>query len=68
VIFPRPWNPYRAKSNCNSFIIAGIKSRAKPLGFFYVDNSETQQAFTPEMKRGFTQFITQARLSVQICH
>ncbi|VAW86494.1 hypothetical protein MNBD_GAMMA16-2290 [hydrothermal vent metagenome] len=59
---------FSEKSNCQSFIIAGIKSRAKPLGFFYVDNSETKLAFTPEMKRGFTQFIAQARLSVQICN
>ncbi len=58
---------FTKQTGATSFIIAGISSRKRTLGFFYGDNGSTLDPITPEMRRGFLQFIAQARLAVQVC-
>lgn len=50
----------------SSFIIAGLKRGPKPIGLFYADNATSRDPITPMMRRGFLQFVAQARLAVQI--
>ena len=54
------------KLGTTSFILGGVRSGTKPIGFFYADNGTTQTPVTPEQRRGFSQFVMQARLAVQI--
>lgn len=49
-----------------SFVIAGVRSGPKPIGLFYADNGTGGPAVTPEQRRGFSQFIAQARLAIQV--
>lgn len=55
-----------AESGASAFVIAGIRSGHKPIGLFYADNSVSQMPITAEMRRGFLQFIAQARLAIQV--
>ena len=59
-------SPFINGLQSNSFIIAGVKHGAKPIGLFYADNELTQGEISPAMRRGFFQFIAQSRLAVQI--
>lgn len=54
------------KLGTTSFILGGVRSGTKPIGLFYADNGATQSPVTPEQRRGFSQFVMQARLAVQI--
>lgn len=59
--------PQRAAALGNtSFVIAGVRSGRKPIGLFYADNGAGGPAVTPEQRRGFSQFIAQARLAIQV--
>jgi len=49
-----------------SFVIAGVRSGSKPVGLFYADNGAGGPAVTPDQRRGFSQFIAQARLAIQV--
>lgn len=49
-----------------SFIVAGIRSGHKPIGLFYADNATTGALISPDMRRGFLQFVAQARLAIQV--
>ncbi len=54
------------ESGASSFIIAGIRAGHKPIGMFYADNAATNYPITPDMRRGFLQFVAQARLAIQV--
>ena len=49
-----------------SFIIASIRSGAKPIGMIYADKVTAKKPVTTDEHRGFIQFVAQARLAVQI--
>jgi HD-like signal output (HDOD) protein len=50
----------------SSFIGGGIRSGRKPLGFFFADNGIGGPPVAAEQRRGFSQFVAQARLAVQV--
>lgn len=54
------------KIGSTSFILGGVRSGTKPIGFFYADNGVSKTPVTPDQRRGFAQFVAQARLAVQI--
>lgn len=58
--------PRAAALGNTSFVIAGVRSGPKPIGLFYADNGAGGPAVTPEQRRGFSQFIAQARLAIQV--
>ena len=49
-----------------SFIAGGIRTGMKSIGFFYADNGVSNAPISPDQRRGFQQFVGQARLAVQI--
>ena len=49
------------------FIVSAVRGKARPIGFFYADNCISGEPVTPEARRGFLQFVGQARLAIQIC-
>lgn len=58
---------YRKQCAATQILISGIRtSTRRPLGFFYVDNATTGVMMSADLKRGFVQFMAQARLAVQI--
>ena len=50
----------------HSFIAGGIRTGMKSIGFFYADNGVSNAPISPDQRRGFQQFVGQARLAVQI--
>lgn len=59
--------PARAAAlGVTSFVIAGVRSGAKPIGLFYSDNGVNGPPVNAEQRRGFSQFIAQARLAIQV--
>lgn len=65
------WNslfpPQRAAAlGTTCFVIAGVRSGSKPIGLFYADNGIGSSSITPEQRRGFSQFIAQARLAIRV--
>lgn len=50
----------------SSFIAGGIRTGMKSIGFFYADNGVSNAPISPDQRRGFQQFVGQARLAVQI--
>lgn len=54
------------KIGATSFILGGVRSGTKPIGFFYADNGVSKEPVTLDQRRGFAQFVAQARLAVQI--
>ena len=58
---------FREHCPASQVIVAGIRTTTRrPLGFFYVDNATSGEPITADLKRGFMQFIAQARLAVQV--
>jgi uncharacterized protein YqgV (UPF0045/DUF77 family) len=53
-------------SGVSSFIMSAVRSGHKPLGFFYGDNGISQNPITDEQRRGFAQFMAQAKLALQV--
>jgi hypothetical protein len=50
----------------NTFILASIRVRGRPVGLFYGDKCRTQSPITPEDHRGFMQLVAQAQLALQV--
>ena len=48
------------------FIIALLRSGSKPIGMIYADKMTTQKSITTDEHRGFIQFVSQARLAIQM--
>jgi len=48
------------------FIIASLRSGSKPIGMIYADKMTTQKSITTDEHRGFIQFVSQARLAIQM--
>lgn len=59
-------NNFVNESGAPSMIFAGIRSGHKPIGLFYADNAVSQLPIGPDMRRGFMQFVAQARLAIQV--
>jgi len=57
---------YQSNSDVTSFIISGVCNGKKPFGLFYADNHISKACITPNLRRGFMQFIAQARLAIKI--
>lgn len=55
-----------AALGASSFVIAGVRSGPKPIGLFYADNGAGGPSISPDQRRGFSQFIAQARLALQV--
>lgn len=58
---------FYATSGATSFIVSALRSGQKPVGFFFADNAKAQLPISNEDRRGFLQFIAQARLAIQLC-
>ncbi len=58
---------YAAQVGAKGFIMAAIKTGAKPIGFVYADKGRSPEKILPEQHRGFIQFIAQARLALLTC-
>jgi HD-like signal output (HDOD) protein len=50
----------------NSFLLASIRVRGRPVGLFYGDKSRSQSPITPQDHRGFMQLVAQAQLALQV--
>ncbi|MFQ5469631.1 MAG: HDOD domain-containing protein [Gammaproteobacteria bacterium] len=57
---------FAATSGAQSFIIASIIMNEKPLGLFYADKITRDSIISQDEHRTFMQFISQARLALQI--
>ncbi len=50
----------------NSFLLASIRVRGRPVGLFYGDKSRSQSPINSEDHRGFMQLVAQAQLALQV--
>jgi HD-like signal output (HDOD) protein len=49
-----------------SFLVAGLRSGARPIGFFYGDNFPAGSPISADQEQGFRHFVAQARLAIQL--
>lgn len=49
-----------------SFMIGALRHGSRPIGLYYADNANSRGAIPEEQRRGFMQFLSQARLAVQV--
>ncbi len=49
-----------------TFMISALRHQNKPIGAIYADKAGTAARFSPEERRGFLQFIAQARFALQV--
>lgn len=50
----------------DTFVIASLRNNDRPIGFFYADRFMSDDKINTEHYRSFMQFVTQARLAIQI--
>jgi hypothetical protein len=50
----------------NSFLLASIRVRGRPVGLFYGDKFRSQSPISSEDHRGFMQLVAQAQLALQV--
>ena len=50
----------------NSFLLASIRVRGRPVGLFYGDKSRSQSPINADDHRGFMQLVAQAQLALQV--
>lgn len=49
-----------------TFMVSGLRHQNKPVGIIYADKASSSTLFSPEERRGFLQFIAQARFALQV--
>ena len=49
-----------------TFMVSALRHQNKPIGAIYADKLGTAARFSPEERRGFLQFIAQARFALQV--
>lgn len=57
---------FAAVTGARSFMLGALRSRARPLGFFYADKANTGTAITAGEERKFKQLVAQAQLALRI--
>jgi hypothetical protein len=57
---------FAEKVGANSFLIAAIRVRGRPVGMFYGDKFRQNQPISSEDHRGFMQLVAQAQLALQV--
>ena len=53
-------------TGAESFLIASIRVRGRPVGLFYGDNSRRKSPISSDDHRGFMQLVAQAQLALQV--
>lgn len=57
---------FHAKTGASSFAVASLQSQGKPIAMIYADKAMSQHPISEDEYRGFIQFISQARLALQM--
>lgn len=60
-------NKFHTQLGARSFVVAPLRSGAKPIGFVYADKAHSSYPISSAQHRAFIQFIAQARLAFQTC-
>lgn len=53
-----------AHIKASGFMLSALRHRNKPVGLFYADNAISSTPITAEERRGFSQFVAQAKLAL----
>lgn len=53
-----------ARTKASSFMLSSLHHRDKPVGLFYADKAVSNSPMTAEERRGFSQFVAQAKLAL----
>ncbi len=64
-----PWrglmrDDFFARTKASSFMLSSLHHRDKPVGLFYADKATSNSPMTAEERRGFSQFVAQAKLAL----
>ena len=53
-----------AQIKTSGFMLSALRHRNKPVGLFYADKAISSTPITTEERRGFSQFVAQAKLAL----